>query len=213
MKRAAGARHWPGHRLRSERPDAMVRNQYSPPGLLLDELALAWLGTRVLEWRSILRISVPALGVLCAVGASGWEADASGGSAGEQARGLIAELGADASARELVGPATARATEALVRAQAAQGAGQAAALEEAALEWAQLAQDLKRARDAEQASDRLEQEVSSIQTELARSRAAVEQATARVGRAHQELTELQASAAPPRPGAAHVGPRASGAPR
>jgi hypothetical protein len=42
----------------------------------------------------------------------------------------------------------------------------------------------------------LEQEVSSLQTELVRSRAAVEQAAARVGRARQELVEAQAASSP-----------------
>ena len=41
----------------------------------------------------------------------------------------------------------------------------------------------------------MEQELSALQTENVRSRAAVEQAKARVGRARQELLELEAGAA------------------
>jgi hypothetical protein len=70
-----------------------------------------------------------------------------------------------------------------------------AALEATALEWAELARDLKRTRDAEQSSDRLEQSLSAVQTELVRTRASVEQALARVGRARQELEELERSKA------------------
>jgi hypothetical protein len=164
--------------------------------LLLDELTSPWLGTRVLVLRSVLRISVPLVGGLCAWGVAQWEVRAAGGSVADQARSLIAEVGADASARELVNPATTRASDGLSRAAATQVPAHAELLEAAALEWAQVARDLKRARDAEQASDQLEQEVSSLQTELVRSRAAVEQAAARVGRARQELVEVQAASSP-----------------
>jgi hypothetical protein len=125
-----------------------------------------------------------------------WDAHAAGGSLAEQARSLIGQLEADASVRQLVTPATARASDALSRAEAASARVPAhgVLLEAAALEWAQVARDLKRARDAEQASDRLEQEVSSTQTEIVRSRAAVELAMARVGRARQDLADLEASA-------------------
>jgi hypothetical protein len=166
----------------------------------------------VLTLRSVLRISVPLVGGLCAWGVAQWEVRAAGGSVADQTRSLIAEVGADVSARELVNPATTRASDALSRAAATQVAAHAELLEATALEWAQVARDLKRARDAEQASDRLEQEASSLQTELVRSRAAVEQAAARVGRARQELVEAEAASSPraaPARGAA--GPAASGA--
>lgn len=146
--------------------------------------------------RSVLRGCLTALGL---VGAALWlhePAGAAGGAPAEEARGLIRELEADAAGRELISPATARAKDALSRAEAAESTPERAALlSAAALEWAQVARDLKRARDAEQASDRLEQELSALQTENVRSRAAVEQAKARVGRARQELLELEAGAA------------------
>ncbi len=148
----------------------------------------------VIAWRRILRRGAPVLGVLSVSGAARWEARAAGESVADQARSLLTQVEADPSVRQLVSPATSRAGDALRQAEAASVGAPAHAqlLESIALEWAQVAHDLKRARDAEQSSDRLEQEVSSVQTELVRSRAAVEQAMARVGRAREELAELEA---------------------
>jgi len=149
----------------------------------------------VFRWRFVVRGSLPALGLLCAAVWLHEPARAAGGTLAEEARGLVHALEADAAVRELVGPTTARAKNALSRAEAAGASPERAALlEGTALEWAQVARDLKRATDAEQASDRLEQELSALQTENVRSRAAVEQAKARVGRARQELLELEAGA-------------------
>src|SRR6185436_8049227 len=93
---------------------------------------------------------------------------------------------------ELVSRAVAQAHSALDRAQASAEAGtERELLEAAALEWAQSARDLQRARAAEQASDGLEQSLSTLQTELVRTRASVEQALARVGRARQDLNDLE----------------------
>src|SRR6185436_4935778 len=106
---------------------------------------------------------------------------------------------------ELVSRAVAQAHSALDRAQASAEAGSERELLEAtALEWAQSARDLQRARAAEQASDGLEQSLSTLPTELVRTRASVEQALARVGRARQELSDLErnrASAPAPASGA------------
>jgi hypothetical protein len=148
----------------------------------------------VIAWRPVLRLGAPLLGVLSVSGAVQWEARAAGESVADRARSLLTHVEADASVRQLVSPATSRAGDALRRAEAASVGAPAHAqlLESIALEWAQVAHDLKRARDAELASDRLEQEVSSVQTELVRSRAAVEQTMARVGRAREELAELEA---------------------
>jgi hypothetical protein len=110
--------------------------------------------------------------------------------AGEQARQILAALEADPAVRDLVSRPVAQAQAALSKADAKDLSPKQHALFEAtALEWAGVARDLKRARDTEQESDRLEQGLSSIQTELVRVRAAVEQALARVGRARQDLTE------------------------
>lgn len=150
-----------------------------------------------------LLVLLPLAGALPPSGRSPWGnlgsvAHASGASLADQARSLLAQVLADESSRELVSRATTRSNDALARASAvaAQAPAQGSLLEAEALEWAELARDLKKARDAEQASDRLEQEVSSIQTEIVRSRAAVEQAMARVGRARQELLELETSKSP-----------------
>lgn len=117
-------------------------------------------------------------------------AQAAAAGAGEQARQILAALEADSAVRELVSRPVAQARAALLKADAKElSAKQHAMFEATALEWAGVARDLKRARDAEQESDRLEQGLSSIQTELVRMRAAVEQALARVGRARQDLSE------------------------
>jgi hypothetical protein len=105
---------------------------------------------------------------------------------------LIAELEASGAPRELVGPAVGLAKQALSQAEAAPSA-RAPRLEDTALEWAEVARDLVRASEAERASDALEQEASALATEIARVRAAVEQAMARVGRARQDLKELEAT--------------------
>jgi hypothetical protein len=112
---------------------------------------------------------------------------------GETARTIIAELQADASARELAGLALSRAEGALSRVPGASPT-RTPLLEATALEWAEVARDLVRASAAERASDKLEQDASAIQTELMRLRAAVEQTMARVGRARQELKEREAGA-------------------
>lgn len=131
--------------------------------------------------------------------ASEGEARAAPGGAGETARNLIAEIERVGAAPGLVGPALSRAKDALSRAERA-APTRAPLLEATALEWAEVARDLARTSAAEQASDRLEQDVSATHTEIARLRAAVEQTMARVGRARQELEELQTNPAANRAG-------------
>lgn len=113
------------------------------------------------------------------------------GSPAEQARQLLQAAEADESSRQLVSRAVQNARSALDAAAKNTVPAQRVALEATALEWAELARDLRRTRDAEQSSDRLEQSLSALQTELVRTRASVEQALARVGRARQELNELE----------------------
>jgi len=134
-----------------------------------------------------------------------WDAQAALTGVGERAGALIAEVETHASARELVGPSVERAKAALAKAGSSGAAPAASLLEEAALEWAEVARDLLRASAAERASDGLEQESSAIETEIARVRAAVEQTMARVGRARQELKELEP--VPAKSGVAPVAPR------
>jgi hypothetical protein len=122
------------------------------------------------------------------------EAQAAPGKAGETARTLIAELERDSSTHGLVGPALSRAKDALAKAQGA-APTRAPLLEATALEWAEVARDLARASAAERSSDRLEQDASATQTEIARLRAAVEQTMARVGRAREDLKVLERGAA------------------
>jgi hypothetical protein len=116
------------------------------------------------------------------------------GTPGETARTLVAELDRDGPAHELVEPALNHAKDALAKAQTA-APTRAPMLEATALEWAEVARDLARASAAERTSDRLEQDVQSTQTEVARLRAAVEQMVARVGRARQDLKQLENGAA------------------
>lgn len=139
-----------------------------------------------------------------------WDARAAATGVAERARALITSAEADASARELVGPSLDRAKAALAKAATRSAASPASALllEEAALEWAEVARDLLRTIAAERASDGLEQESSAMQTEIARVRAAVEQTMARVGRARQELKELE-----PGPAKSGASPTPPGAPR
>lgn len=122
-----------------------------------------------------------------------WDVRAAAAGVADRARSLIAELEASGASRELVGPALGRAKQSLSQAEAAPPA-RAPGLEDTALEWAEVARDLVRASEAERASDALEQEASALATEIARVRAAVEQAMARVGRARQDLKELEATA-------------------
>ena len=124
-----------------------------------------------------------------------WDVNAAPTSVGERARFILNELEGDPSLKALVEPAVerARACLALARANEESASNRVAALEETALEWAEVARDLARASAAEATSDRLEQELSALQTELARVRAAVEQTKARVGRARQDLTDLKAT--------------------
>ena len=109
----------------------------------------------------------------------------------EEARRILQAVEADESAHELVSRALNQAHSTLDQAAHEATPDRRAALEAMALEWAETARDLKRAHDAEQASDRLEQALSGLQTELVRTRASVEQGLARVGRARQELSELE----------------------
>lgn len=131
--------------------------------------------------------------VACSVALDRGALAAPGGSA-ERAKSVLAELEADPTGGDLVAPAVTHARESLARAERAETPAQAAILADTALEWAEVAHDLKRASQAEQASDRLEQEASALQTELARMRAAVERAMARAGQARQSVQELEKAA-------------------
>lgn len=151
---------------------------------------------------------------LCAVGLGAvllaWSARAAGGLA-DRARTLLAQIEADPGAKDIVESATSRSAAALSRAAGEPQPARAELYEAAALEWAEVARDLRRAREAELASDQLELELSALHTELVRSRAAVEQAVGRVGRARQGLAELEAAAAEqPAPGRAAPGGASQG---
>jgi len=123
-----------------------------------------------------------------------WDARAAPADPAERSKAIVLEVEADPAARELVGPAVQRSKDASARAGSAAPAS-VALLEAIALEWAEVARDLLRASSAEKTSDRLEQEASALETESARLRAAVEQTMARVGRARQDLQELETGGA------------------
>jgi hypothetical protein len=115
----------------------------------------------------------------------------------ENARALTAELLArvaeaestDPAAGELVGRFRGESERALARAEASEiPARHRELLQDLALEWAQVAGDLLLARGAELEADRAERELSDVRTELVRSRAAVEQAQARLGRARRDVS-------------------------
>jgi hypothetical protein len=141
--------------------------------------------------KPILACATALLGLLTVWSTVRAQAPAGANSPAEEARIILQAVEADESARELVSRAVNQAHSTLDQAAHSAVAEQRAALEATALEWAEIARDLKRARNAEQASDRLEQSLSGLQTELVRTRASVEQARARVGRARQELLELE----------------------
>jgi chromosome segregation ATPase len=138
-------------------------------------------------------VLVGALTVWSTVGAQAPSGSTLAGAPADRVRQILQAVEADESAHELVSRALNQAHSTLDQAARDAAPERRAALEAMALEWAETARDLKRARDAEQASDRLEQSLSALQTELVRTRASVEQALARVGRARQELSELERS--------------------
>lgn len=118
----------------------------------------------------------------------------------ERAKVILLEVEADPGAADLAAPVVQKSRGAVARAEAAaHAAGELLAA--IALEWAEGARDLLRAVTAERASDRLEQDASALESELARLRAAVEQTMARVGRARQDLEQLEQAGASARPGA------------
>jgi hypothetical protein len=127
------------------------------------------------------------IGVSCALNGN---ALAAPGAPAERAKAIVKEVEADPAARGLVGPAAQRSRDAAARAEAAAPAA-VPLLEAMALEWAEVARDLLRASAAERTSDRLEQEASALETEIARLRSALEQTMARVGRARQDLEGLE----------------------
>jgi hypothetical protein len=127
-------------------------------------------------------------------GAFHWDARAAPVTPAERSQAILLEVEADPAAQALVGPAAQRSRDASARAEAAAPAS-AALLAAIALEWAEVARDLLRAASAEKSSDRLEQEAAALETETARLRAAVEQTMARVGRARQDLQELEKAGA------------------
>lgn len=159
----------------------------------------------VLVSKPILACAATLLGLLTVWSTVRAQAQAGASSTAEMARNVLQGVEADESASELVSRAINQAHATLDQAAHNGVPDQRAALEATALEWAEIARDLKRARDAEQASDRLEQSLSGLQTELVHTRASVEQALARVGRARQELLELERNKA--------AGPAAAGAQR
>ncbi|HEU4581052.1 MAG TPA: hypothetical protein VFS67_22495 [Polyangiaceae bacterium] len=132
-----------------------------------------------------------ALTLWSTVGAQAPGVAGAAGAPADRARQILQAVEADESAHELVSRALNQAHSTLDQAAREAAPERRAALEATALEWAETARDLKRAGEAEQASDRLEQSLSALQTELVRTRASVEQALARVGRARQELSELE----------------------
>lgn len=145
-----------------------------------------------------LRWGLAAAAGLLLLGAAPSAVRAAPGALAERTQELLAQLDTDADARAAGEPASRRARAALERAAAAPPA-QAALLEELAFQNAELARDLARASQAERRADELEREARGLATEIARLRAVVEQALARLGRARQELKVLEASRAAGRP--------------
>lgn len=207
------SRAWPPGHTGLEAHPACRLTGTRQRGLVPGVWALRWVSGGYLHRRVVpgaggrwLRRGLCSASIIAGCFALNWDAEAAATGVGEKAEALVAEVEANASARELVGPSVDRAKAALAKASSSGAApGAASLLEEAALEWAEVARDLLRASAAERASDGLEQESSAIQTEIARVRSAVEQTMARVGRARQELKELEP--APVKSGVAPVAPR------
>jgi len=190
--RAAGTRLVPASRLTCRRERGLVRG------------VLPWVSRVYLRRgaRSACRLGVFAALLVGVGGALHWDASAAPANPGDRAKALVLEVEADASARELTGPPTQKSKAASSRAEGSAPAA-AALLDATALEWAEVARDLLRASAAERTSDRLEQDAAALEAEIARTRAAVEQTMARVGRARQDLEQLEPASA----GAAAGGPQ------
>jgi len=117
------------------------------------------------------------------------------------AEALVGQLGADARA-QLATDAVGQARAALERATRMRATGDerhAKAADELALEWAQMARDLLRAVEGETAAADVRKRSVDAQAQLERTRAAVEEGIARVGRLRAELAEAEAGARDRRP--------------
>jgi hypothetical protein len=111
------------------------------------------------------------------------------------ATALVAQLQGDSHA-QLVADPLGQAKTALERATRMRATGDevhARAADELALEWAQMAQDLLKAAEAEATAAEARKKAVDAQAQLERTRAAVEEGIARVGRLKAELAEAEAA--------------------
>jgi hypothetical protein len=111
------------------------------------------------------------------------------------AASLLAQLEGDTHA-PLVADPVAQAKTALERATRMRATGDevhARAADELALEWAQMARDLVKAAEAEATAAEARKKAVDAQAQLERTRAAVEEGIARVGRLKAELAEAEAA--------------------
>ena len=112
------------------------------------------------------------------------------------AQALVTQLEGDPHA-QLAADALGQARTALKRALDLGGAGDAArakAADDLALEWATMARDLLKAVDAETTATDMRKKAVDAQAQLERTRVAVEEGIARVGRLQAELAEAEARA-------------------
>jgi len=110
------------------------------------------------------------------------------------ATALVAQLEADSHASLAADP-IGQAKAALERATRMRTTGDevhARAADELALEWAQMARDLVKAVEAETTAAEARKKAVDAQAQLERTRAAVEEGIARVGRLKAELAEAEA---------------------
>jgi hypothetical protein len=111
------------------------------------------------------------------------------------ATALLAQLDGDTHAQLAADP-IGQAKTALERATRMRATGDevhARAADELALEWAQMAQDLVKAAEAEAVAADARKKAVDAQAQLERTRAAVEEGIARVGRLKAELAEAEAA--------------------
>jgi colicin import membrane protein len=117
-----------------------------------------------------------------------------------QARALLAEVAKSPEATRVAAESTAKAQDALRRAEQMRAAGDqkhGAMLEETALEWATAARLLGQTAEREKKLNELQTKTTELEDKVFRAQALVEQTVARRARAEEALRALEQKGAKP----------------